>query len=243
MSPLLGRDGLRGAVYRADVPALAAALADGAWPEDALQLLGDAVLLVAGERPDDVRSAARRCVAGLRARDWYGDAELADRLESVLGWGPAPLLRGIPVDLEELAGVLEGDPVMGGGRVDLRTGEVWPQAAIEYAEEIGEADPDALDDERWLPVRSEGSRAGYQDMEIFIGTVADARLADRLARSIRGRGAFRRFKDALAGSPDILDRWHGFSDDRHRGRARAWLASEGYAPTPRSPYQPPETRR
>jgi hypothetical protein len=48
------------------------------------------------------------------------------------------MLRPLPVDLEELAGVLEGDPVQGGGRIDLQSGEVWPQAAIDYAQEIGE---------------------------------------------------------------------------------------------------------
>lgn len=59
--------------------------------------------------------------------------------------------------------------------------------------------------------------------------------ADRLAQAIHGRGAFRRFKDALADSDDLLARWYGLSDDRHRGRARAWLADEGYTPTPTKP--------
>jgi len=203
-------------------------------PEDALQLLGDAVLEVARQRPDDIGTSARRCVAALRDRDWEGDPELADQIEAALGWGPTPLLNRLPVDLEELAGVLEGDPLTGGGRIDLRTGEVWPQAAIEYAEEVGKADPDADDDgERWLHVLCEGARAGYRDMEMFIDNLEEDRLADRLARAIRGGGAFRRFKDVLAHSPDLLERWYGFSDDRHRGRARAWLAGEGYASTPK----------
>ena len=235
MADRLDRDGLRAAVYRADTDALEVALNDGAWPENALQLLGDGALEVARQRPDDIRPAARRCVAALRDRDWEGDAELADQIEAALGWGPTLLLKGLPVDLEELAGVLEGDPLTGGGRIDLHTGEVWPQAAIEYAEEVGEEDPDDEDEERWLHVSCEGSRAGYRDMEIFIDNLNDDRLADRLARAIRGRGAFRRFKDALAESPDLLDRWYGFSDERHRGRARAWLAGEGYAPTPPKP--------
>jgi hypothetical protein len=29
-----------------------------------------------------------------------------------------------------------------------------------------------------------------------------------------------------------MARWFAFSEDRQRGRARAWLAEEGYAPTP-----------
>ena len=41
------------------------------------------------------------------------------------------------MSLDELAMILEGDPVHGGGRIDVRTGEVWAQPAIEYAEEVG----------------------------------------------------------------------------------------------------------
>jgi hypothetical protein len=233
MAPRLDRDGLRAAVYRADTDALRFALNDGAWPENALQLLGDAVLEAARQHPDDIRTAARRLVAALRDRDWEGDAELATQIEATLGWGPTPLLKNLAVDLEELADVLEGDLLTGGGRIDLHSGEVWPQAAIEYAEEVGEEDPGDEDEERWLHVFCEGSRAGYRDMEIFIDNLEDDRPADRLSRAIQGRGAFRRFKDVLADSPDLLDRWYGFSDDRHRGRARAWLAGEGYAATPK----------
>ncbi|MBC7632034.1 MAG: hypothetical protein H7290_11315 [Flavobacterium sp.] len=50
--------------------------------------------------------------------------------------------------------------------------------------------------------------------------------------TLTGRGAFRRFKDQLPTWPDLLDRWHAFSEDRQRGRARAWLAAEGYGPAP-----------
>ena len=210
------------------------ALTEPHWPGDALQLMGDAVLVVA--RGHDIEPAARRCILELRDRGWDGDDELAAQVESAFGWGPAPLLRSLPVDLAELSEVLEGDPVMGGGRIDLRTGEVWPQPALDYAAETGEDDGED-DVGRWLWVECEGSRGGYRDMELFIDTVEDEILADRLARSIQGRGAFRRFKDVLADRPDALDRWHGFTEDRRRGRARAWLAAEGYTPAPR-PRQP-----
>jgi hypothetical protein len=71
------------------------------------------------------------------------------------------MLRAVPVDLDELAGILEGDPLSVGGRIDIRTGEVWSQAAIEYAPETGEEDEDTADDpERWLAVHGEGSRRG-----------------------------------------------------------------------------------
>ena len=145
----------------------------------------------------------------------------------------AARLRALPVDLEELAGILEGDPLSVGGRIDIKTGEVWPQAAIEYALETGEEHEDTADDrERWLPVHGEGSREGYRDMELFIASVEDPGQAERLAIAIRGRGAFRRFKDELARWPGELERWHAFSEERLRGRARSGLAAAGYCVLP-----------
>lgn len=206
---------------------------DQGWPGDALQLVGDALGRGAIAGPAARGSAlARRCASELRSRDWEGDVELAETLEARLGIGPVRLLRPIPVDLEELSMVLEGDPVNGGGRIDLRTGEVWPAAAIEYAQDSGDLDEDDdEDDDRWLWVTSEGSRGGYRDMELFTALLEDADLVARLERALVGRGVFRRFKDVLAESPTDLQRWYAFSDERQRGRARAWLAAEGYATT------------
>jgi hypothetical protein len=68
-------------------------------------------------------------------------------------------------------------------------------------------------------------------MELFIDTVDDPALVDRLTIAIAGRGAFRRFKDVIAAGPVVAERWYTFSEDRLRGRARAWLAAQGYAPT------------
>jgi hypothetical protein len=98
------------------------------------------------QRVDGAAELARELVVGLRQRGWDGDDELADQLEARLGSGPAGMLGGLPVDLEALAGILEGDPLSVGGRIDVRTGEVWSQAAIEYALETGAEDEDTADD-------------------------------------------------------------------------------------------------
>ena len=208
-------------------------LRGGAAEDDSLHLAGDGLIAAVMQRVDGAAELARDLVVGLRRRGWDGDDELADQLDAQLGSGPAVMLRALPVDLEELAGILEGDPLSAGGRIDLRTGEVWPQAAIEYALESGEEDEDATDDpDRWLPVHGEGSREGYRDMELFIASVEDAGRAERLAIAIRGRGAFRRFKDDLARWPGELERWHALSEERQRGRARSWLAAAGYRVLP-----------
>ena len=220
---------LRSLVFRGDGDGLVAALSQGPWPNDSLQLVGDGVLVAVRSGVDASAELAQECVARLRERDWNGDRELVEVLEGALGTGPTPLLRPLAVDLEELAMILEGDPVHGGGRIDLTTGEVWPQSALDYAEEIGEEDED--DPDRWLWVECEGSRNAYQDMVWFIEELEDPTLGERQSRAISGRGAFRRFKDALSDRPELMTRWYAFSNDRQRGRARRWLAAEGYAPT------------
>lgn len=200
-----------------------------AVPDNGLQAFGDWVLAALEQHADGAAEVAQRMIAALRERDWAGDDVLADQLDALQGTGALPDLRPLPVDLDELAGILEGDPMYGGGRVDLETGEVWPASAVDYAREIGQEDEDESDGpDKWLWVHCGGSRDGYRDMELFIETVRDPGRADRLEIAISGRGAFRRFKDVLARWPGELDRWYAFSAERQRGRARAWLTNAGY---------------
>jgi Uncharacterised protein family (UPF0158) len=235
-----GRTQLRGAVARGDGSAVVQLLIGKPWPDDALQLIGDGLHIALGQQIQEASGLAGECVAALRARNWEGDEELASSLEASLGTAPTRLLRPLAVDLEELAMVLEGDPVECGGRIDLQTGEVWPKSVIEYAVEMGEEDEDESDDrDRWLWVDCEGSRPGYRDMEWFISDIDDPEIQGRLSIAISGRGAFRRFKDTLSRWPDLMTRWFAFSEDRQRGRARAWLAYQGYVPTPVSEQSRP----
>lgn len=208
---------------RGDHPELVAALRHRPWPGDSLQLIGDGLLTALRDSTDGSVDLAHACVTALHARAWEGDRELADALNAALGTGPTPMLRPLPVDLEELAMILEGDPVHGGGRIELRTGQVWPQSALEYAEEVGEIDEDDEDPERWLSVQCEGSHDGYRDMESFIDDLADDDFADQPTRAISGRGAFRRFKDRLSERPELMTRWHAFSTTANAGEPAAGL--------------------
>jgi hypothetical protein len=79
-------------------------------------------------------------------------------------------------------------------------------------------------------------------MERFTAGIQDPDITDRLERALDGRGAFRRFRNQLTQWPELQTRWYAYSADRQRGRARAWLAAEGYAPTAvASPEAPPPT--
>ena len=63
------------------------------------------------------------------------------------------------MDLDQLAGILEGDPMYG---VDLATGEVWPEPAIDYSRQIGQEDEDESDDpDKWLWVHWRRFADGY----------------------------------------------------------------------------------
>jgi hypothetical protein len=101
--------------------------------------------------------------------------------------------------------------------------------AVTAEELILEAD--AVD--RWLGTRyvalpEADSREGYRDMERFISTVSDPAMESRLERAIQGRGAFRRFKDALRDADEAVEQhWYAFKQQRLEERARAWLADEG----------------
>jgi Uncharacterised protein family (UPF0158) len=227
------RAALRGAVYQGDGRAVVDLFSEGGLADDVLQLAGDGVVAAVVQHVPGALDVARGLSRALRQRGWDGDDHLASQLDALIGAGPVPMLRALSVDLDELASVLEGDPVHGGGRIDLRTGEVWPQAAIDYVREESDDDEDADDDpQHWLHVHCEGSARSYRDMELFVRTISDPGRADRLAIAIQGRGAFRRFKDVLARWPDELDRWFAFSEERQRGRARSWLAVAGYRVAP-----------
>lgn len=232
MSERNERRELRGATYGAAPDALLQRLTRHDWPEDALQVVGEGVLVLAREPGVDIAPTARRCVRELRERCWRGDSELAGQIEAALGWTGTPMLLPLALDLQELAELLEGDPMVGGGVIDLSSGNTWPQSILDGDGLVDEDDPDLDDQERWLWVHCEGSRAGYHDMQLFTADLPDGPVADRLARSIEGRGAFRRFKDTLDEWPELLTRWLEFSDERQLGRARAWLAEQGYAAVP-----------
>ncbi|MEY9858669.1 hypothetical protein ABH935_004284 [Catenulispora sp. GAS73] len=139
-------------------------------------------------------------------------------------------LKPVPVDLEDLADALEGDPMTGGGILDLETGEVFPECVIEYMR-----DDEGIDlyetVENQLGVDRLGSHEAYQDMVDYIATLTDDHLADLLTVAVTGRGPFRRFKDVLADRTGTLEPYFAFANARKHQRAAAWLADQGYVST------------
>lgn len=101
----------------------------------------------------------------------------------------------------------------------------WRQQMVLEADQI-----EAGYGSRFISIPQADSHEGYRDMEDFIHTVRDERLQNRLWRAIKGRGAFRYFKDVLLDYPRERERWFKFRDDRTRQRALDWLESVGIEP-------------
>jgi predicted nucleotidyltransferase len=98
-------------------------------------------------------------------------------------------------------------------------------------DELLEADRvERLYGSRYVAVPKADSHEAYRDMERFISSVQDERLQNRLWQAIQGRGAFRRFKDVLAGHYREEKRWYALQDSQVKGRILDWLASEGIEP-------------
>jgi len=81
--------------------------------------------------------------------------------------------------------------------------------------------------EQFVEIPKQDSREGYEGMADFAETVADPHLRDLLATALRGKGAFRRFKDVLLGFPAERERWFAFSNERLRERIEQWAEDEG----------------
>ena len=120
------------------------------------------------------------------------------------------------VDLADLSLALEDHSDEHTWWFDPATGTLEPR----FAGDLGNP-PDT--DTGLIRVDPLPSVVGYRDMEDFAARVREPRTRDLLERAIAGRGAFRRFKDALLDYPDLRQAWFAFHDARGERRAIEWL--------------------
>ena len=145
-----------------------------------------------------------------------------------------------PIKLSELVEALEFDSSEHVTRVDLRDGCVvmveesllravaeddqeslkdlpgWQQAEVAVARAIVE---DA--GERFVDPPDKFDFHEYRHMERFVGTVENADAADQLWRAIKGKGAFRHFKDT-AHRLGLLEQWFKYRDDAMKEFVMDW---------------------
>jgi hypothetical protein len=109
--------------------------------------------------------------------------------------------------------------------IDPRTGQV---AFWTVDTGIDGQNPVDLEELDLIPIDPLPSYIWYQDMAEFAEGISDDTAGRRLARAIRGRGAFRRFRDELYEEyPDLVPVWQSFRAARAKRRAVEWLLDQG----------------
>jgi len=90
----------------------------------------------------------------------------------------------------------------------------WQHDAIRIARDIVEAD-------HYVPLPDRFEINEYRIMERFCLSIDDEDMRDDLCDAIRGRGAFRRFKDRVH-AYGIAEAWYRYRDEALREIAVAW---------------------
>ena len=92
----------------------------------------------------------------------------------------------------------------------------WQQEEIEEARVVV-----SDSGERFINTPSKFDFHEYRHMERFISTVADEASAEELFRAIKGRGAFRHFKDT-ASRLGLLEDWHLYREQALKRFVTEW---------------------
>ena len=95
----------------------------------------------------------------------------------------------------------------------------WQRDSILKAREIQGSD-------QFIPLPDKFEINAYDVMERFCREYPDQRISIGLLNCIKGKGAFRRFKDAVFDF-DIQDEWHEFERNAFAEVAIEWLEEKG----------------
>ena len=101
------------------------------------------------------------------------------------------------------------------------------------AEELAEARQIVSADRAYIALPDRFEIDEYRMMERFANGL-DAAARDALLGALRGRGAFRYFRDTVH-RLGLAKAWYAFRDERYREVARAWCEAHGIAHDPSHP--------
>ncbi|MFO1172533.1 MAG: UPF0158 family protein [Hyphomicrobiaceae bacterium] len=143
----------------------------------------------------------------------------------------------MPARLREVAGAIDMSPSEVDMYIHRVTGEIvmvedsvlaairkkkTPRPSALPEESVEDARRVAAEKDAFVQLPAQQSYDGYRLMEDFCGTVEDARIRERLEDAIRGKGAFRRFKDMVRRTGVEQD-WYAFRNAAILEVARAFL--------------------
>ncbi len=153
-------------------------------------------------------------------------------------------MRVIAVRWAELETAVERNAPDTESFLDTRTGEVI--TLVESAPNVEELRAKVMSGgDAYLRVEPASSREQYKWMERFVAGVTEPVLRERLIISIDGKGAFRRFKDALLNYPVERERWFAYRGELLHWHIQEWFKRDSLT-TPEPPpwgvvAQPVET--
>ncbi len=141
--------------------------------------------------------------------------------------------KQLKVNLEDLVvemtsgDAFDGQPVY----LDTVTGEIVyvPQEEAETFEP----------EEHHAPILRVEGRDQYQVMTRFTALETDPETAALLRFALHGKGAFRRFRDAVRTDRELEKRWYAYEAEAGRARAVEWLNSIGIDPLDTTPPRIP----
>jgi len=146
------------------------------------------------------------------------------------------LIEGVDVDFPESATYLDLETgeilyiseddryVFGCGKEELGDAPEWQRPHLERIWEILEKEEN-LDPDRYRVLPGKFEFHEYRHMEYFIIDLPSEWLRDELDYAIRGKGAFRRFKDVLA-RHNLLDEWYAYKEAALKEFVVEWCEEE-----------------
>jgi hypothetical protein len=147
----------------------------------------------------------------------------------------------LPVKLKDVRDALEMTNEFNSHYLDKRTGEIemitddsWSAAENdeplanypEWQHELILKAKEILSTDHFVELPGEFEINSYEIMERFCLEYPNPRISARLSAAIRGKGAFRRFKDLII-DLGIEDEWHEFEHQAFDDLAVEWLEAEG----------------
>jgi Uncharacterised protein family (UPF0158) len=121
----------------------------------------------------------------------------------------------------EVVSITDEELRAAGNDASLEDFPEWQHDAIRIAGEI-------LETEHYLPLPDRFEINEYQIMERFCLSIDDEDMREDLCDAIRGRGAFRRFKDRMQ-LYGMAEEWYRYRDAALQEIAMAWCAAHGIA--------------
>lgn len=150
---------------------------------------------------------------------------------------------GTAVKLTDILEAIEFQPEEASSHLDRQTGEIilvtdeefraaeddeplanrpdWEQEAIEKAQEIV-----ADCENRFVELPTQFDVNEYRIIQDFCDSLEDRQLSETMYGLIKGKGTFRRFKDAIE-RYGIADRWYRHRQTALKGIAKDWCETYG----------------